>query len=178
MNADLSDWKRILFREGLINDDADDPIPQLLPRLKDKIDWTGLVSVLRDSLPSRTSTNIAKRMKEIRGEFNDACQGIYEQWLHQSSWHSPLLILDEAHHAKNDHTKLARLFRQSSADEVTLLSGKFQRMLFLTATPFQLGHQELIRVIQSFDAVRWSSRRAPTSYGMKFRQRSRSLSFH
>ncbi len=36
-------------------------------------------------------------------------------------------------------------------------------MLFLTAaTPFQLGHQELIRVIRSFDAIRWSSRRAPT----------------
>jgi len=175
MNADLSDWKRILFREGLINDADDDPIPQLLPRLKDKIDWTGLVRVLRDSLPSRTSTKIAKRMKEIRGEFNDACQGIYEQWLHQSSWHSPLLILDEAHHAKNDHTKLARLFRQSSADEVTLLSGKFQRMLFLTATPFQLGHQELIRVIQSFNAVRWSSRRAPNKLRDEIEAEIRSL---
>jgi len=161
MSADLSDWKQILIREWLIGEDADDPIPQLLPRLKDKIDWSGLVRVLRELLPTRTSTNISHRMKEVRGEFNEACQGIYGQWLRQSQWHSPLVVLDEAHHAKNDNTRLARLFRQSTADEVTLLSGKFQRMLFLTATPFQLGHQELIRVIRSFNAIRWNSRRSP-----------------
>ena len=101
-------------------------------------------------------------MKIIRKEFNDACQAIYKQWLGLSKWHSPLLILDEAHHAKNDHTQLAGLFRQSTDEDVSLLRGKFQRMLFLTATPFQLGHQELIRVIRSFEAVRWNSRRAPT----------------
>lgn len=161
MNVDLSDWKKMLIRERLIDEDGGDPIPEQLPRLKGQIDWSALVKVLRDSLPARTSTNISRRLKEIRGEFNDACQGIYGQWLRASKWHSPLLILDEAHHAKNDHTRLARLFRPSTAEEVTLLRDKFQRMLFLTATPFQLGHQELIRVIQSFDAVRWNSSRAP-----------------
>lgn len=162
MKADVSDWKQILIREWLIDEDADDPIPALLTKVKDKIDWSGLVSVLRESLPKRTSENISNRMKEIRREFNDACQGIYGQWLNHSKWYSPLLILDEAHHAKNDHTRLAKLFRQSTAEDVTLLRGKFQRMLFLTATPFQLGHQELIRVVRSFDAIRWSGRRAPT----------------
>ena len=161
MKADVTDWKQILVREWLIDEDADDPIPALLPKVKDKIDWSDLVHVLRERLPKRTSDNISQRMKEIRREFNDACQGIYEQWLSLSKWYSPLLILDEAHHAKNDQTRLARLFRQSTAEDVTLLRGKFQRMLFLTATPFQLGHQELIRVIRSFDAVRWGSRRAP-----------------
>lgn len=161
MHADLSDWKAILTRERLIEETSDDPIPRLLPRLKDKIDWSGLVKVVRDKLPTRTSENISARMKEIREEFNTACQAIYQQWLRLSRWHSPLLILDEAHHAKNDYTQLARLFRQSSAEDVTLLGGKFQRMLFLTATPFQLGHQELIRVIRSFDAIRWNSPRAP-----------------
>jgi hypothetical protein len=36
-------------------------------------------------------------------------------------------------------------------------------MLFLTATPFQLGHQELIRVLRSFEAIRWNSPKAPAS---------------
>jgi len=161
MNTDLSNWRNILIRERLINEDADDPIPKLLSQFKDKIDWSALVTVLRESLPKRASANIADRMKKIRSKFNEACQGIYEQWLRHSKWHSPLIILDEAHHAKNDHTRLARLFRQSTDEDVTLLRGKFQRMLFLTATPFQLGHQELIRVIRSFDAIRWSGQWSP-----------------
>jgi hypothetical protein len=161
MNSDVLHWKQLLVRERLLDEDSDDPVPELLSQVKDKIDWSGLVLVLRESLPKRTSENIKQRMKVIRSEFNDACQSIYAQWLRLSKWYSPLLILDEAHHAKNDHTKLARLFRRSSADDVSLLLGKFQRMLFLTATPFQLGHEELIRVIRSFDAIRWKSPRAP-----------------
>ncbi|UUO07898.1 hypothetical protein M4951_06175 [Blastopirellula sp. J2-11] len=161
INADVTKWKPILVRESLLSDNEDSPVPAMLFAIRDKIDWSGLVKVLRESLPRRTSANIDQRMREVRREFNVACQGIYKQWLRISKWYSPLLILDEAHHAKNDHTQLAGLFRQSSADDVALLRGKFQRMLFLTATPFQLGHQELIRVIRSFDAVRWSSRRAP-----------------
>jgi hypothetical protein len=161
MKANVENWREILVREGLINEDADDPIPEMLPKLKDKIGWTELVAVIREGLPRRTSENISERLKQVRREFNDACQGIYKQWLNDSSWYSPLLILDEAHHAKNDHTQLARLFRQSSVDDVNLLRGKFQRMLFLTATPFQLGHQELIRVVRSFDAIHWQSRHSP-----------------
>jgi hypothetical protein len=161
MNSDVTSWREVLVRESLLGQDADSPVPEMLHDIRDKIDWSGLVRVLRESLPRRSSANIAQRMKEVRWEFNDACQGVYEQWLRLSKWYSPLLILDEAHHAKNDNTILARLFRQSSADDVTLLRGKFQRMLFLTATPFQLGHQELIRVIRSFDAVRWGGPRAP-----------------
>ena len=45
----------------------------------------------------------------------------------------------------------------------------FDRMLFLTATPFQLGHHELIRVVQRFGDVRWDA----TQLGEreKFRER-------
>ena len=31
----------------------------------------------------------------------------------------------------------------------------FDRMLFLTATPFQLGHHELVRVLERFGDVHW-----------------------
>jgi hypothetical protein len=33
----------------------------------------------------------------------------------------------------------------------------FEKMLFLTATPFQLGHHELLSVLDRFHGVRWSS---------------------
>src|SRR5690606_33919899 len=36
------------------------------------------------------------------------------------------------------------------------MARSFERMLFLTATPFQLGHQELVRVLERFGDVRWN----------------------
>ena len=170
MNADLDRWRDVLVRERLLEENADDPIPELLAKYEHKIDWKPLVEVLRNELPKRTSESIDDRLKTARGEFNEASKEIYEQWLQCSNWHSPLLILDEAHHAKNDHTRLAQLFRHSSGEDVTLLGGKFDRMLFLTATPFQLGHQELIRVLRSFEAVRWKSDKEPTVSMEKFHE--------
>jgi hypothetical protein len=163
MNTDLRRWKDVLVREALLDEEDDDPIPELLEKCEGKIDWMPLVEVIRHALPTRTSVNIGERLKATRGEFNAACRSIYNEWLQYSQWYSPLLILDEAHHAKNDHTLLARLFRESTDEDVALLSEKFQRMLFLTATPFQLGHQELIRVLNSFEAIRWNSPKAPAS---------------
>ena len=163
MNTDLARWKDVLVRESLLDEEDEDPIPELLENCEGKIDWTPLVEVIRQALPTRTSANIGERLRAARSEFNAACRSIYNEWLQCSKWYSPLLILDEAHHAKNDHTLLARLFRESTDEDVALLSGKFQRMLFLTATPFQLGHQELIRVLKSFEAIRWSSPKAPAA---------------
>ena len=168
MNTDLARWKDVLVRETLLDEDDDDPIPDLLEKCESSIDWTPLVEVIRHALPTRSSANIDERLKAARSEFNAACRSIYNEWLQCSKWYSPLLILDEAHHAKNDHTLLARLFRESTDDDVALLSGKFQRMLFLTATPFQLGHQELIRVLKSFEAIRWNSPKAPSCGSEEF----------
>jgi hypothetical protein len=33
----------------------------------------------------------------------------------------------------------------------------FDQMLFLTATPFQLGHHELLSVLDRFGDVRWDA---------------------
>jgi hypothetical protein len=52
--------------------------------------------------------------------------------------------------------------------ERPLLWEKFDRMLFLTATPFQLGHDELIRVLRSFAAAKWSVSMAPTGTRIEF----------
>lgn len=162
MHTDVLDWKQILVEEGILAEGDDDPVPDRLPKEEHRIDWTPMCDVLRRDLPSwRPGYVKSSTRNEVRQSFNGACRYVYEQWLGLARWRAPLLILDEAHHAKNDSTRLARLFRQESESDVALLKDKFDRMLFLTATPFQLGHQELIRVLRSFEAVRWSSKEAP-----------------
>ncbi len=96
---------------------------------------------------------------------------------------SPLLILDEAHHLKNPATRLASLFVDDQAAEEShifeaggALGGKFERMLFLTATPFQLGHAELIRVLERFEGVDWHSPQPHRLDRAAFREEIRALS--
>ena len=75
--------------------------------------------------------------------------------------------MDEAHHLKNPATALARQLQsaQELANDLRIGDGAmaraFDRMLFLTATPFQLGHHELVRVLERFGDVRWD----PTALG-------------
>ncbi|PIR19457.1 MAG: hypothetical protein COV48_01890, partial [Elusimicrobia bacterium CG11_big_fil_rev_8_21_14_0_20_64_6] len=90
----------------------------------------------------------------------------------------PLLILDEAHHLKNAHTRVASLFgtEEASADAKELssrgqLAEVFERMLFLTATPFQLGHYELISVLDRFRGIGWSSFPTPKASREQFDQK-------
>lgn len=161
MHCDVLDWKRILVSEGIFSEDEDDPVPDLLSKDAHKIDWTDLCAVLRE-LPGWRPEHVQTSLRNnVRRRFGEACRSTYKQWLNLARWRSPLLVLDEAHHAKNDSTRLAQLFRPETEDDVALLHDKFDRMLFLTATPFQLGHQELIRVLRSFSAVRWSRGEAP-----------------
>lgn len=163
MDACPSEWKRILVAGNVLAEDDGDPVPEHLAREAYRIEyWTSVCQVIRE-LPGRRPEHVSQSLRNrVRRKFNEACRLAYRQWLDLVRWRSPLLVLDEAHHAKNDSTHLARLFRQESEDDVALLKDKFDRMLFLTATPFQLGHQELIRVLRSFAAVRWSSRESPT----------------
>jgi len=168
MQADVRDWKRIMVAGEVLADDDDDPVPERLPKEARRIDWTPLCDALHD-LPGWRPEYVNRRTrKSVRREVNNAFRDVYQQWLDLARWRSPLLVLDEAHHAKNDSTRLARLFRQESEDDVALLKDKFDRMLFLTATPFQLGHQELIRVLRSFGAVRWSAKEAPSGMRESF----------
>jgi superfamily II DNA or RNA helicase len=171
MHCDVLDWKRILVSEGIFSEDEDDPVPDLLSKDAHKLDWTDLCAVLRD-LPGWRPEHVQTSFRnKVRREFGDACRSVYTQWLNLARWRSPLLVLDEAHHAKNDSTRLAQLFRPETKEDVALLHEKFDGMLFLTATPFQLGHQELIRVLRSFSAVRWSRAEAPAGTREDFEAR-------
>jgi hypothetical protein len=80
----------------------------------------------------------------------------------------PLRILPAA-------SRLAKLFRENSESEIALLGGKFRRMLFLTATPFQLGHHELIQVLRTFGAVLWMGERAASGTFEDFHEKIKQL---
>jgi hypothetical protein len=161
----------LLIREEILEEHDSDPVPQHLLQHQRDIDWSPLVAVLRgESIPGRRGSVSNRRLQEARWDFNEACQEVYWDWLSRVRWRAPLFVLDEAHHAKNDETRLASLLRSadtrrlvegSAGSERPLLWEKFDRMLFLTATPFQLGHQELIRVLRSFAAAKWSGATAP-----------------
>lgn len=167
LSANLSQWHRVLVREGILTEEDDDPVPQHLLQHQSEVDWSPLVAVLRGaSIPGRRGAASRRRLQEARWDLNEACQQVYWDWLSRVRWRASLLVLDEAHHAKNDSTRLASLFRSDEAQRLVagdqpLLSEKFDRMLFLTATPFQLGHHELIRVLRSFAAAKWSGPAAP-----------------
>lgn len=174
MKKPLARWSSYLVQNDVISDTDDDPVPELLARYEQRdqnhLDWKPLCEFLRNALPAWKPDKIKpKTVKEVREKFTDICRALYESWLTQVPWKSPLLILDEAHHAKNDTTRLAKMFRNES--EIPFLKSKFRRMLFLTATPFQLGHEELVRILRTFVAVLWSGDSSPSGTVEEFRQR-------
>lgn len=152
-------WRDILVRHGVEHDD--DPVPAAL--LSALEDGAGDLTRLRDHLrhvPLRGSKYLQERLLALRRAVADAFQSTWHHALRRLRFRSPLLVLDEAHHARNPATRLASLFADEDAvrdaDQLEgALAGCFERMLFLTATPFQLGHRELLHVLSRFAAVRW-----------------------
>jgi ERCC4-related helicase len=137
------------------------PVPEAIQKVLDSsdIDVTGLRDCLRD-LPARESVSIDERLKRARHAIDEALRTMWPSTLAKARFRSPLLILDEAHHLKNPATRLASLFVTDDAQEDAgtisgALDGSFERMMFLTATPFQLGHHELLNVISRFRGVAW-----------------------
>lgn len=143
---------------------ADDPIPFALERAVKHVD----LDPLRDALaavPIHRNASFQTRLRNARRLLNRALNDTWTASLRALDVHLPLLILDEAHHVKNQWTRLAGLFANEEAkQDVEALQGPlgnmFDRMLFLTATPFQLGHHELLEVLDRFQGVRWSSARS------------------
>lgn len=175
MRKPVTTWKAVLVRSGVLSEGDDDPVPDLLARYENRkrhrLDWRPLCEFVRTELPAWSPGSITPhRRKAIRQRFNEICRLLYEEWLGAVHWKAPLLILDEAHHAKNDTTRLAKLFRKPSERDIALLGNKFRRMLFLTATPFQLGHHELIEVLRTFGAVLWAGEHAPSGTDQQFRE--------
>lgn len=118
-------------------------------------------------IPFRRSKNFDDYILNARRVVKEEVRHLWKGCLGKMHLRLPLLILDEAHHLKNADTRLASLFHsedaQGDADEISRgpFGGVFERMLFLTATPFQLGHGELCSVLDRFDAISWTGAAAP-----------------
>jgi ERCC4-related helicase len=148
------EWARATGRQL-----ADDPVPTMLVRALRQVDLSTLTDACRE-LPLRTSSNLEARLGAVRRELNRAVEAVWQRAFRAAKLHLPLLVLDEAHHAKNPRTDLASLFAGAEArHEAELLGGAlagvFDRMLFLTATPLQLASSELIEVLRRFEGTRW-----------------------
>lgn len=166
LDAKPTEWLRILQRHGIDPEhrgkpeDADDPVPAAVLDVMLDVDARPIFEAL-ENLPQRQSTNWDDRVKAARRAIDAGARDVWEQCMQRVKLRLPLLILDEAHHLKNGRTRLASLFHeQSGQDMATLnvrgrLQGMFDRMLFLTATPFQLGHDELCSVLERFAGVNW-----------------------
>jgi ERCC4-related helicase len=181
-------WLRTIHRADprLAEKVHDDPVPAHLVDVLDEMssgEFNDLVDQLR-RLPQRESANLEERLSDVRRALAQALEAVWAVAMRRAQFTSPLLILDEAHHVKNPATRLASLFASEEAaqesskffDSAGPLGSKFDRMLFLTATPFQLGHGELIRVLDRFEGINWSGRHAPTMTRSEFKTEIGALS--
>jgi len=172
LERDYEGWLRALHRadDRFGSEVTDDPVPATLAAALEEMEshhFEPIVEALRD-VPLRESAHLEERLTEIRYALSQEMERVWQQALLRAKFHSPLLVLDEAHHVKNPETQLASLFGRPEFDAESNLASrggpladKFDRMLFLTATPFQLGHGELIRVLERFEGIDWQGARAP-----------------
>lgn len=171
------DWLPILEEIEL---EDDDPVPAAVVKVLPKLDTQSVFDAVQQ-IPLRRSKNYDKHVLNARRVVKDAVRSLWTECLQKTRLRLPLLILDEAHHLKNAETKLASLFRsqdaQGDADEISRgpLAGVFERMLFLTATPFQLGHGELCSVLDRFDGICWKGSLAPEMGPDGFEQQKQGL---
>jgi ERCC4-related helicase len=157
-----SKWGNELYNMGVTEKNADDPIPASFLEELNKMSSRELDAILDDlrlHLPRRQSPGLNEYLIIIRRKLSEKIKDVWGRCLSRINLELPLLVFDEAHHLKNAQTQLVvKLFKDSEADkEAGILSGQFDRMLFLTATPFQLGHHELYNVLERFSAVNWNS---------------------
>jgi hypothetical protein len=190
LEAHCADWLEILRKHGIDpeGDDRvetdDDPVPEAVVRALERFDSAQMERVVTrlDEIPKHDSANYADRLAEARRAVNDALKELWWDCLQGLRFRLPLLILDEAHHLKNAQTRLRSLFQvpdaANDAEAITgrgPLGGVFERMLFLTATPFQLGHHELCSVLESFDSISWRRGLAPSSGRENFQRQLAAL---
>jgi len=169
-----STWLKVLHKKKIDpegdNDPTtdDDPVPKAVLDILKDLNTDSLYEKLR-LIPKRRTESFAKSLDKARKGIQEEIRSVWAQCIQNIQFRLPLLILDEAHHLKNEYTQLASLFRcQEAKDDVEeirkgALNNVFERMLFLTATPFQLGHDELCSVIERFEGIAWGSPAAPQS---------------
>jgi superfamily II DNA or RNA helicase len=148
--------------------DGDDPVPLALwEAIKNPASNESLQTIrkLLDQIPKKRTAHYAERVIHSRKAISKAINAFWGELRGRLDLKLPLLIFDEAHHLKNSKTQLVRsLFQDDSHDDEAVkgtFRGVFSRMLFLTATPFQLGHNELLSVLGLFESIDWDAGAKP-----------------
>ena len=180
-------WRRVMHRahNTFVESITDDPVPVHLVEALEAMEGgelQGLIEALRE-FPLHESANVHERLVKIRSVLKREMNAVWRLALTRANFRSPLLILDEAHHVKNPATRLASLFVDREAaeeskyfDAAGALGGTFERMLFLTATPFQLGHAELVSVLERFEGIHWRASKQPSMNRLTFKAELENLS--
>ncbi len=172
-----SNWLPLL--EDITSED-DDPVPEAIFKLLPELDTSAVFDALQD-IPQRRTKYFGAKLVAARHALKEQLREVWQECLAKFRQRLPLLILDEAHHLKNSDTRLAKLFRSedslADADAISqgALAGVFERMLFLTATPFQLGHGELCSVLDRFQGIHWTGKSAPSEGFDSFSRARQSL---
>lgn len=152
LQAHPSDWRVVGAECGIDMDD--DPVPRHLLQAMGQVDLGEVRQVLSE-LPQRDSKYRAQRVVDAQRALRKAADVAFRRAVSRADIHCPLLIVDEAHRMKHSGTKLAEIFAPPSQQRPRgALYGAADRMLFLTATPFELGHGEFINVLSRLAAVR------------------------
>jgi len=193
LDTDPANWSAVLKQWKINpagdNGTDDDPVPDAILKILPMVNTDDLFEKLT-LIPLRNSKYFDDRITDVKRALQRAINGDDAESKAESIWTRcisnlnlklPLLILDEAHHLKNPETRLASLFRcpeaRNDADVIQdgTFTGVFERMLFLTATPFQLGHHELCSVLERFGAINWKSPMAPACSSEEFDERMKKL---
>jgi len=168
LSKDPSNWLKVLQKRGIDPDgngepeNADDPVPKTLLDILHTINIDQVYECLFNYMPLRESQNFTENLKRARSYIDQAARSLWAECTNRLNLELPLLIFDEAHHLKNSDTRVSQLFKTDAgtedADQVTkgAFASVFDKMLFLTATPFQLGHSELCSVLERFKGVNWN----------------------
>ena len=165
LKADPSAWRGIY--NSAANDRKqlqDDPVPKQVVRALQRVDLNELADAL-EKMPIRAVGGDNRVIES--GEVGATCaqrrgaRPLGRACCDRARWRSPLLVIERGAPSEEP----GRIARPSVAvtgvepsDLKTgdgAMAGAFERMLFLTATPFQLGHHELVRVLERFGDVRW-----------------------
>jgi hypothetical protein len=167
LEVPVGQWRDVWERRRPQHPLDDDPVPFALERALGRVNLAPLREALA-AVPLRRSATFSSRMRAARQQLNRVLNTTWTDSLGSLDVRLPLLILDEAHHVKNPN-RLARLFDNEEAEQDAEalqgpLGNMFEKMLFLTATPFQLGHHELLHVLDRFHGVRWPSALARTRF--------------
>ncbi len=163
LEREPSEWRRAYNQAAGSTERrlTDDPVPESVSRAIRHLDLKPLAVEL-EQMPVRArggEDRVKERIVTVRAALKDIERDLWKEVVATAKWRSPLLIMDEAHHLKNPDTALARHFMAANDDDQlktgdASLANSFERMLFLTATPFQLGHRELVSVMRRFGDVR------------------------